>query len=170
MKKILFMLFVISSGCNKDSLSGTVSAKKNGVEWSAKVQSTLNEPTNIGILIYMSHFDEFGNQRSSKSFYKIPFEVGRYEVINSDIRSLDSIPGATFGTLVDRGDVAGDPYDVLTDDDIEDYLEITKIEGDEIFGEFQISFVKDLTIGEDDHASPDTIVFTEGRFQVKYDE
>ncbi len=169
MKKIIFIIFVISSACNKDSLSGTASAKQNGVEWSAKVQSGLNEPTDIGIFLYMSHFNEFGNKRSSSTFYKIPLEVGRYEVINSDNRSTDPIPGAYFGTVID-GDGIGDDYDVLMDDDVEDYLEITKIEGNNIFGEFQVSFVKNLNRTERDHAFPDTIVFTEGRFQVKYDE
>jgi len=169
MKKFLFILLVISSACNKDSLSGTATAKRNGIEWSANVQAVPNAPTNIGMLIYMSHLNEFGLKRSSSAFYKIPFEVGRYEIINSDNRSLDHIPGADFGTIID-GDGLGDNYNVLTDDDIEDYLEITRIEDNEVFGEFQISFVKDLNRTERDHASPDTIVFTEGIFQVKYDE
>jgi len=170
MKKNLFILLVIFSACNKDSLSGTVTAKQNGIEWNTSIQAGLNIPTNVGIYVYMSHFNESGIKRSSSTFYKIPFEEGRYEVINSSTSSTAPIPGADFGTLIDGGDGLGDDYDVLTDDDIEDYIEITKIEGDDIFGEFQISFVKNLNRTERDHASPDTIVFTEGVFHVKYVE
>ncbi len=176
MKNLMFLLFITLSACNKDEFNisdthpGIATAKKNGVNWQANVRSGPNVPIDFGIFLDFSHYNESGFLRSYSDFYKIPFAEGKYILTNSDIRAEDSIPGAWFGTAQDGGDAGGDGYDILTADNIEDYIEITRIEGNDIYGTFQVSFAKHLRIPEEDHTSPDTIVFTEGIFHAKYVE
>ncbi len=178
MKKILFIILIIASACNKEELAhlkyhpGTASAEMNGEDWKGSVRSGPNEPVDFGLSIEIAHFDEVSPhyKRSFIGLYKIPFEVGKYVVTNSTSRSEDHIPGANYRTIEDGGDAGGDGYDVLTEDDIEDYIEITRIEGNDIYGTFQGSFAKHLRIPEEHHAAPDTVIFTEGVFHAKYVE
>ncbi len=178
MKNLIFLFLILSVSCNKEELAhlkyhpGTASAKMNGEDWKGNVRSGPNEPVDFGIFIDITHFDEVSPhyQRSVTVYHKIPFEKGKYVVNNSSIRTENSISGATHDSIEDGGHVGGDGYDVLTEDDIEDYIEIIRIEGNDIYGTFQGSFAKHLRIPERHHAAPDTVIFTEGVFHAKYVE
>ena len=60
----------------------------------------------------------------------------------------------------------GDFYDLL-DGVIENNLTISKKDGDELWGTFQVALVKNISLGENDTAAVDTVLFRDGRFQVK---
>ena len=55
---------------------------------------------------------------------------------------IDSITGAISQIFIDDGHVLGDTYYINLGDDTEEYIEITRIEGDQIWGKFQLSMYR----------------------------
>jgi hypothetical protein len=90
---------------------------------------------------------------------------GTYEIDSTSVRDIDDLHGAIYYTLQDDG-TAGESYDIL-EGIVENRLKITQKRGDEIWGEFQVAFAKDLRYGEQDPTVPDTVVFTNGVFHTK---
>ena len=143
----------------------TASALKNGVYWEAeiKVVDNSNHPRETGLLIIIQKdngdgFDDF------MQFVNVPAEVGRYILPDTSGNAQDStmrIYYITAGT-----DVIGDTFTLLTEDAIENYIEITDISDDEIMGTFQLSFLRNTTSPPANPGTPDTLLFTEGQIHT----
>ena len=103
--------------------------------------------------------------RENLFFFKYPNAEGTYLIDSTGVRIIDSLHGAVYHTLQDDG-TAGDSYYII-EGIVDNWLKITKKEEDELWGEFQVAFVKDLKYGEQDPAAPDTVIFTKGNFHTR---
>jgi hypothetical protein len=175
MKKYLpvfIFLAIIITCCKKDDdifYWGEVSLKWNGDYWmeESKIRAFENLPHHQGINIEMERFNSNGFEREDIFIYKIPLTIGRFDISETKAYEIDDLTGASYTTLLDDGDVIGDFYKLL-EDGHDNFVEIEKIKGDEIWGTFEVAFVKDL-IGsvEGDPMAPDTVIITEGMFHTK---
>lgn len=150
-----------------DYYNGEVSAIQNNINWSADIYSLENEPYGQGIDIIIDRFNELNIHRERIFLYKIPKNIGKYYLSNTDPRDIDSLSGSSYHTSLYDGDVSGDSYDLLTSDEIIDYVEISKVDNDKIEGTFQISFLRDTTYGIADPTASDTLVFLNGEFNTR---
>ena len=148
-------------------IGGRYRQLKNGDFWDAEIYAGNNKPYSQGIDILVEKFNNKGFKREEIYMYKIPMEMGRFNLDRTDVREVDTLVGSKYFTLQDDGDVGGDSYFLLLNDSIPDFIEITEIDGKEILGNFQMSFVKDLRYGEADPTAPDTIVFLDGKFHTR---
>ena len=164
--------FVLFHSCKKEDIENAevrpveVTAKKNGEDWlgySVAVQNMFVQDGRLDIPIDVSN--EAGFWRERLSFYKIPNEIGKYDLVETDGRTIDSLSGAIYHTLQDDGDVGGDSY-VTVEGIVENYVEITKIEGKELWGTFQAAFIKNPVFTPQDPAAPDTVIFTDGKLHT----
>lgn len=165
------LTLLLLSSCKKDDPKdkyywGEASGTKNYItSWEAKPRCVVNKPYNQGVDIIMNVFNDKGFMREELFFYKIPNEVGAYEITKSSLHAVDSTHGASYGTLIDDG-TSGDSY-YLIQGLIENKFTIDKKVGSEIWGTFQVAFVKDKTSPPEDKTAPDTVIFTNGKFHAK---
>jgi hypothetical protein len=152
--------------CSKDWVPepgiywGKVSAKQGGADWgNSYIYGAKNRPNGIGLTIKMNRFSKEGFLRESMWIYKIPDSIGHYRLSRTSPWAIDTLTGAGFAFFIDDGDVPDGPTYQLMETGHENYLEITRKKGDEVWGRFQIAFVID--------SPPDTIIFTEGSFHTK---
>jgi hypothetical protein len=168
----LAILTLAQHSCTKEDPNdkfywGEATATKNQLPaWEARPRCVVNKPYNQGIDIIINVFNDKGFKREDLFFYKIPNEVGTYQITSSSLYAVDSTHGASYRTLLDDGDVLGDRYS-LHYGKIENKLIIDKKMRDEIWGTFQVAFVKDKTFLPEDPTAPDTVVFTNGKFHTK---
>lgn len=172
MKYIIILGLVVFSACKKSNEKpelywGSVSAIKNGVAWEAEIYAGENKPYNQGIDIIVDKFNIKRFRRERVGLFKIPKVIGIYPLVQTDVRIIDSLTGASYHTLQDDGDAGGDSYYLFKNDQFENLVELTEIKGKEIKGTFQVSFIKDLRYGAADPSAPDTVVFKEGRFHTR---
>jgi len=164
MKKVILFALLLVTACNKNDESwywGEVSAFKNGDCWTAEIYAGYNKPYSQGIDIIVDRFNEKGFHREGIFIYKVPEQVGRYKLEHTEVREFDGLVGSKYYKSIDDGDVAGGTYTLLLNDSISDFVEITEIDGREIRGNFQMSFVNNNSI------PPDTIVFLDGKFHTR---
>lgn len=152
---------------NSDSW-GTASALKNGEKWTGEPSAIENYyPSDTGIIIAISAIKREGFKEDFFSFFKVPISIDKHNLSLTTVLAMDSLVGAEYNTLLSHGDVFGDIYYLLADDPVEDFIEITEISGDEIKGNFQVSFLRNTTSPPVSPSTPDTIVFTGGKFHTK---
>ncbi|MCC7464724.1 MAG: hypothetical protein IT261_00555 [Saprospiraceae bacterium] len=171
MRYLFFMLFLASVSlisCSKEDSNdyywGTASAQLNEDSWQPEPRAVTNKPYGQGIDFSLGRFNGNGLKKEALFIYKIPPQVGRHPISQTDLRDIDSLSGARLFTLID-GDVLGDVYHPL-EGPTDNYLEITKIDGDEIWAEFQIAFVQ-VSVGSVDTNYPDTIRLTQGKIHTR---
>ena len=164
--------FILFHSCKKEDAEDIdfsafeVTAKKNGEDWLGYSLAGQNVHVQDGrIDISISVANEAGFLRELLYFFKIPNEIGRYDLVETDIRTIDSLSGATYHTIQGDGDVGGDSY-VTVEGIVENYVEITKIEGKELWGTFQAAFIKNPIFTPQDPAAPDTVIFTNGELHT----
>lgn len=162
---IIYGLLSCTKEKSDDTYWGEVAAKKNNEAWSGKIRCLENKPYNQGIDIDIDVYNSKKFRSENLFFYKILNIEGVYMIDSTSVRDIDSLSGASYGTLQDDG-TAGDSYNII-EGIIDNWLKITKKEGDELWGEFQVAFVKDLKYGEQDPAAPDTVIFTKGNFHTR---
>ncbi|MBK8195173.1 MAG: hypothetical protein IPK76_18885 [Lewinellaceae bacterium] len=143
---------------------GECTAQLNGVAWTGQPYIIENKPYLQGIDLLVDVYNGQGFHRENVFIYKIPDAVGRYQIVDTDVRDIDSLTGARYFTLGDDGDVLVDSYRLVSDKG-ENYVEIERKEGDQIWGAFQIAFAVDGVKGNP--AAPDTIIFTDGHFHTR---
>lgn len=167
------MFFVMSLvSCNKEregreKFVGSMTALKNGEYWESVPRNDLTLEDSA--LAVGSHvYNEKGYEREVMIFGGLPLEVGTYEVETSEYHYGPGYIQAWYGTSIDGGDVAGEEYNVLKNSVYSNSIEITDVEGREVWGHFNLSFVRDKSHG--DPASPDTLHFKKGSFHVIYSE
>jgi hypothetical protein len=112
--------------------------------------------------IFIDRFSKENYHREGLNISKIQREIGKFSVH----RYKTQPPYSYYSTLVDGGDVLGDVYDLVTEQE-DNYVEIEKLSGKEIWGKFQLTFVKDTTFGVADPSAPDTVRLTNGVFHTK---
>jgi hypothetical protein len=168
---VLIAVFATLACSKKDNAPrwhwGTVTAEKNGALWEGEIYAGQNRPYGQGIDIMIDRFNDRGFNRERIYLFKIPQMQRRYPLVNTDAREIDSLVGAVYHTSLDDGDVAGDSYVLLSGDSTENYVEITEIKGKELYGRFQMSFIKGLSFGEQDPSAPDTVIFKNGIFHTR---
>lgn len=168
---ILFTGLLFAVSCQKDKgheFTGSITAFKNGKEWKAEPTVKLIENFNT-LQIQGNIYNSKGYHRELLSFKGIDFVQAKQDVDTSRYRFPgDSLTVANFYTSIDGGDVHGESYYIVQDPSIENWIELTAIEGEEVWGSFELTFYRDTTRG--DPASPDTLKFENGHFHVKIDE
>ena len=168
---LITLLILSNQSCKKDDPNdrfywGEATATKNqSAAWEARPRCVINKPYDQGIDIILTVFNSQGFRREDLFFYKIPNEVGIFNITNADTHAVDSTHGAKYFTLVDDG-TAGDSY-YLIQSIVENKLSIDKKKGDEIWGTFQVAFTKDKTFLSEDPTAPDTVIITDGKFHTK---
>ncbi|HAD13734.1 MAG TPA: hypothetical protein DCF33_15010 [Saprospirales bacterium] len=165
---MLFLTSVSLISCSKqdsnDYYWGTASAQLNGSSWQPEPRATTNKPYGQGIDFLLDRLDRNGFVVEDLAIFKIPVQLGRHPISKTEISDIDSLSGAKLFTLID-GDVLGDVYHPL-EGSTDNFLEITKMEGDEIWAEFQIAFVK-VSKSPVANNYPDTIRLTQGKIHTR---
>lgn len=151
----LFLSIIILNSCKKEGIYyvGWSNALKNNLEWEGEIYSYQSPRHSDRIDIFLNEFNQQGFLRGSLDIYRIPNEVGKYELQSND----DSVSYSIFFTLLDDGDVLGSAY--LLNDNEDNFVEIERKKGDKVWGNFQVTYY--LENGSD------TLVFTNGQFKTK---
>jgi len=144
---------------------GEISAKKDGITWTASPYAILNINLNTGNHIDMS-FDSItqgGILRESCGLYKVPLIKGTYPVVNTLISKKDSLVGGNF--FYTEADILYGSYDILESDSssfvtLLSYDSITK----EVKGEFDLTFIVKYKPYKE---APDTIRLRNGTFHTR---
>ena len=129
------------------------------------VETTLVENR---IIVEVDNFNAGNIRRRRIAFYKVPSAIGYHELSNTGPRDIDTLTGAYYQLFLGDGDVLGDTYYPNFGDDVEDYIEITRIEGDQIWGKFQLSlYRRDKDLGPSPYGEPDYLTITGGEFHTR---
>ncbi|MBX2892148.1 MAG: hypothetical protein KF734_14570 [Saprospiraceae bacterium] len=168
MRQLIFIsLIIFVFSCSKEESNdyywGTASAKFNGDSWLAQPRASVNKPYMQGIDIVIERQGKGGYVKEILFLYKLPSTTGKYPLSDTEVRDIDSLIGAKFFTM-DDVDVLGDVYR-LHKGGTDNYLEITKIEGDQIWAEFQLAFVRQIVGTVSSY--PDTIILSNGKIHTK---
>ena len=165
---ILLLMFTIS--CNKEKIEideywGEAGAIKNGNNWTCLPHAGIS---NISDKLFIScnTYSKEGYHREQLLLFKIPLNKGEYNVERTGLRDEDDKTGAKFFTSVDDGDVTGDIYYIAESDSLS-IVSITKIEGKEIWGTFNLTLFRDTTRVTQHPDVSDTLIFTNGEFHTK---
>lgn len=166
----LIIISIILAGCQKDEAIspfvwpywGEASALKNGVIWKPKVIGIVDND-NIGR--YNLVFDLYNNKdflRNNLTIHGLNRGIIKLFSINSD--SVPQPISSLFATIIEDGDVLGDVFNL--DKAKDNFVEITELNGDEIKGKFNITFVRDKSNPLYLETS-DTLRFTDGVFHTR---
>lgn len=162
-------LFIFS--CEDDPIEepniyfGSSYVDLNGQEWNSDVRAKFayNDDNYFSLT-----FDRYEGKilRDAFHFRKIEFKLFNEQVLNSDYNNDCQILCTSFST--GYNDQAGDSYNILEDDQFEDWIIIDSFNDQnmEIWGRFQASFIKDDRIPKMDNY-PDTLYFKNGTFNGK---
>ncbi|RMG84698.1 MAG: hypothetical protein D6714_07390 [Bacteroidetes bacterium] len=176
--KIILMflaLFVMASCKDKDMPTepdgiyfGSGSADLNGNHWEGDTRTKLFQSCNNGMMNIV--IDEYRNGvlKSDLIIQAVPLAQGAFEMQKYKGEPCDSL-ATSFNTSIGDGDVAGNYYILLTNDTVQDWIEIVAFDDAtmEFNGKFQASFYRDTTLPKFDQSLPDTLVFTNGTFNGK---
>lgn len=164
------MLLTLTA-CKKEDLTqggpywGTVTAKKNGQDWSGKIRGT--QQNDLLGLIIDKHNSE-GDLREDLYFDRIPQFIGVYNVPKTDtLRKYDFVTSGYF-TLQDDGDVIEGVYYVCPC--ATNFVNIQSVNQPPFGvykGTFGITFVVEPSSKTRHPYLPDTIVFSNGQFETK---
>ena len=163
---LLFLIFTISCVKQRGIIQeywGEASASKNNTEWNSFPSGRINSIHNKLSVSCNTYSDE-GYHREDLLLFKIPLSEGTYKVEKTRSREEDGKTGAIFFTSTDDGDVTGDIYDI-SESDSTSTISITKIEGEEIWGTFDLILYRDTTRAY--KGNPDILEFRNGMFHTK---
>ena len=175
----LFILTAIA--CNKKVYEkeaptyGNTSTEINGVIWAQNIKGV--------------NFDDYGRFAFSAFKYKeldgvnIVFEVLEIKSIlkNKNVQRIkafvsgqqitnpDSLYlGATFSTTQDDGDLSCDMFHIMEADSVNNWIKITKEEGNynEVWGEYSATFLRESGCASSPY--PDTLRMRNGSFHFKF--
>ena len=169
---LYFILLASFISCKKEDDTnnnswGTISALRNGENWTGEISAVVNDfPSDTGIIINIHSVDKIKFGDDYLVFFKVPPIIDKYPLSMTSLYVKDSLIGSGYSIWVSDGHVLGDAYKLLEGDPIEDYIEITEISGDEIKGNFQVSYFRDNP-EDPNRPTPDTLIFTDGRFHTR---
>ena len=166
-------VFVSLSSCKEDfelyeSYWGEAEMEINGTAVAPEPYSTYYGPGTERLNVILARIDEQGIERGLLRFYKVPNIVGRSSLENTGPDDEDELVGCVYDIAVGDGHILGDIYYLNLGDDVEDYIEITRIEGDQIWGKFQLSlYRRDKDLGPSPYGEPDYLTITGGEFHTR---
>lgn len=146
--------------CSKEDTGyywGNFDAQKNGETWNGDLYAGINQPYEQGIDILVDKYNEQGFLRETIVIFKVPHETGLYNLTRTDIRTIDAFSGAEYFTSTDDGHGHGKTYLLLKSEN--NFVEIERIKGKELWGKFEATFVNDELA--------DTLVFSEAVFHTR---
>lgn len=176
---IITIATLLDSGCKGDGGSsielepefewnGDAFAIRNGMPWNAKCSTVRSSsyPGKFGLLFML--LDGKGLDRNGISFRHLPYKTGKYYPLQLeyDGTQADSVLTCSCTTTID-GDLVGDVYIILKDSAA--VITIDSIDGvGNISGTFSGTFVRMLIFDKPlDTASPDTFVFSDGKYRAR---
>jgi len=185
MKKIQLLILLCFAGlsCKKQYLGdlpdlGDISVNINGTLWEEKVQVAQNSGSsdyftfaaykykkNDGIYTPMEEFF-FEKVKKNTEVQRIFPVISGYFPQNPDSFYLYS----SFYTNQDDGDVPCDGYAVWDTDSANNWIQITKQEGDykEIWGNFSVTYIRGMSCAASPYAD-DTLRFRNGTFHFRFE-
>jgi len=173
---LLVLVLLGMASCRDDNMPtepegiyfGIGSAYLNGNLWEGDTRTKLFQSCNNGTMNIT--IDEYRNeiQKSEFGINAVPLLQGSYNLKPYNNKPCDSL-ATSFYSRIGDGDVAGNYYILLTNDTIHDWIRIVEFDSEslEFNGEFQASFYRDTTLPKFDLSLPDTLVFTNGKFNGK---
>lgn len=172
MKKLTQLAFsaIFLFSCEKenlifDSYNGNVQGIKNNSNWKAKTRCFHNEEENT-IDLYFGRFNEYKELIEHFYIENIPAKIGENKLNEKNWnQTVDSLVTVRYSTLI-GGDAGSSNYK-LDEGIFPNNITLTKIQGTEIWGEFQGQFVKD---GTGDPMDPEKVTFKDVTFYAKISE
>ncbi len=167
MKKIsYFFIILFFLGCHKNkACEGEGTAFKNGEPWYARSLTTPDKPFSDDFFaVNLRTFDNLGDVKEKLRFFKIPYKTGTYYLNSTNSLVNDSLFGSNFTTFLEGDQLTG-AWGIPEESDSSNYVHITFY--DECTREVEGMFNCTLVGGTIDGTGPDTIRFTDGRFEGK---
>jgi len=168
-------MFLGMASCKDDNMPtepdgiyfGIGSAYLSGNLWEGDTRTKMAFQSNTHMLLNIDHFSNTVLQ-GVLTFKYVPLNTGQYELKKSELNKKDTVAVA-YDTRIGDDDVAGNYYVLLASDTIQDWIKIAGFNNEtfEFNGEFQASFYRDTTLPKFDQSLPDTLVFTNGKFNGK---
>lgn len=157
---IVMTFALLLCSCQKEEhLNNFVTANFNGRNWQGKTFTKVLGDNRMGVSFEVK---ENGIRSESLGFDFIPKELGKLLV---DFITTDTLFHSGYGTLSHDGDVIKDFY-YLEKSNQSNYVSITELTETEIKGEFDLTFTIDTTRIKHDLNAPDTIHFSNGKFNA----
>ncbi|TAK50393.1 MAG: hypothetical protein EPO28_00435 [Saprospiraceae bacterium] len=149
---------------------GKATAVKATENWTASAYGQEEDWSEGTVSVIAQTYSEEGFLREILSFQEVPKKIGKYN-LSKTISPNDGLVLASYGNIIDDGDVLGDYYN-LDLNATDNFVEVTYIDTLEriIRGKFTATFVIDLTGAykeKIDPANPDKVKFWNGMFDVK---
>lgn len=168
----LLLTFLFS--CNKDFKpdfeNGKAEALKNGTTWEGQARG-LDNNQGYGVDMYYDVFNSEGFLRQRLEFTRIPKTAGSYALYNTFDQNIGTKSASNYITVVSDGDVTGDLYLIVEDEDLSFITVDSYDENTRWFrGTFQATYYFDPNRIKYDPNAPDTIKFEMGDFEVKLEE
>lgn len=175
---LLFSFFllvtIIFFGCKKPEehkieYEGKASALRNGESWNTECTVLFSSQYENEVSLFIDKYNNLGEKRENLSISRIPLIIGVFEVVNYLADSVNNDItqyGSSYFSLTADGDVIDGVYYVLESHD--NYIEITHIDlnTNDFVGKFEITYIRDTTFNMNP-SLPDTLRFTQGKFQTK---
>ena len=150
--------FIIYNGVMEMSINGEPVSYETATEFEAPIQETFfvfaTNERNEGVF----------RIREQIGIEKIPFRMGRHELVSGTRQPTTEGPYGFFSTL-EGGDVPSDFYEL--DSTADNYMQITAFHEDVgvIVGEFEMTFLLD-TQTHDFYEVPERLEFRDGHFAI----
>ncbi len=166
MKKILCLIIVFTFiSCNKNKVhEGNTTAFKNGEEWNVSNVIRPKRPLSDYFKVSSRTFDSFGAIEEDLDIFKIPYDTGKYYLHQTNGVTDDSLVGANLLVFLEGDQLIGG-WGIPEEPDSSNYVHITFY--DECTREVEGTFNCTLVGNTIDGTGPDTIRFTDGRFEGK---
>lgn len=181
MKKIvLFLSFLfLFLACKKEEIKndpipyfGNATANKNEQQWNAKIGAGSTPRFGNYFAIGMDNFNSMGFRRGHLSIYKIPKEIGKFEIHKTNSLLDDGITGAFYAAYIDDGDLLAGTWYTAEANVESSWIEIKSIDNNTniISGAFHLELeIDSTTIDSRYFESGETsiITFKDGLFTTK---
>ncbi len=150
--------------------SGNAESFTNGALWGYDVYVSQRPDFPGKFVLGFNYINENGYKRGTLSIKNITKKIGEFypEQWTYVQGAVDTVLSFSFYTSLGDGDVAGDQYILLEDSSMVFTLDKIDPSG-EIWGTFSGTLLKKIGEMEYDPASPDTLVFTDGKYHAKLD-
>lgn len=153
-----------------DTANGTLRIKINGVDWAGGISTSINN----------DRFSIHARRSKVVSGVSVPWEsfsiyLLKKNLLKQRIFKRDSLLNinpqvsktcSSFNTAQDDGDVLCSYYDIIEEDSLNNYIEITHQVNnyEEVWGNVRVLLKMNITCPSNSHK--DTLMFSEGKFHV----
>ena len=163
---LLCVSFLFGSSCGIDDLgiNRKMIGQLNGERWEARGAFGFNLPFDIGVDLIFEVYNKSGELREKLIVYKVPFEVGQYDILVTTNQINEEVTGAVYRTFSDDGDVIDNTYRLY--DPADNMVVVTKVDTvrNIVRGEVNATFLVDPLDVED--TDIDTIRIENGLFEI----